>query len=82
MNFHWVGVVLGMLALGALIRRLERTGFAPHPRPVAVCLATLLIATLPHYLRGDFAVTAIVLILFLPLWAALGLVTRTTPPSR
>lgn len=82
MNFHIVGVFFGMLALGALIRRIERAGFGEQPAPLAACLSTLLVACLPHYIRGDFAVTAIVLILFLPLWAALGLVTSAAPRAR
>ncbi len=75
MNFHIVGVFAGMLAFGALIRRAEQAGFGENPRVVGVCLSTLLVACIPHYIRGDFAVTAIFLILFLPTWVALRLVT-------
>jgi oligosaccharide repeat unit polymerase len=77
LNFGVAGAVLGMMGFGALLRLAYR--FANRTRtPYAEMQYALLVAMLPHYIRGDFSGTVLLLILLIPLATALRFVTRRT----
>jgi len=70
LNFGTIGVVLGMIAFGALYKFMYVRARNRYPPAVLGC--SLLLANMTHYVRGDFpAATVLFLMVGLPSYIAL-----------
>jgi hypothetical protein len=77
LNFSWMGVLAGMLLAGVLMGRAYRAAQRPDASVAALGLNALLIAFIPHYMRGEMmGATVWLLMMYLPLRFGVPLVVR------
>jgi hypothetical protein len=81
MNLGIPGAMIGLFLYGTILGWFQARASGPGSSPLRMIVYAIIVSTIPHYLRGEFAsATAWALIYILPTVAALKFVQASTEP--